>query len=45
MPDLIRVVPEFLSNGEGLNRFSRHVLPNLSKISDLSKVSKKDRIV
>ena len=44
MPDLMRVVPEFLSNEEGLNRFSRHVLPKLSKINDLSKVSKKDRI-
>ena len=44
MPGLMHVVPEFLSNEEGLNRFSWHVLPKLSKITDLSKVSKKDQI-
>ena len=36
---LMHVVLEFLSNGEGLNRSLRHVLPKLSKINDLSKVS------
>ena len=30
---LIRVVLEFLSNGESLNRSSRHVSPKLSKIT------------
>ena len=33
MPDLMRVVLEFLSNGEGLNRFLQHVLPKLGKIT------------
>ena len=33
MPDLMHVFLEFLSNEEGLNRFSRHVLPKLSKIT------------
>ena len=33
MPDLMGVVLEFLSNGKGLNRFSWHVLPKLSKIT------------
>ena len=33
MPDLMRVVLEFLSNGESLNRSSRHVSPKLSKIT------------
>ena len=44
MPDLMRMVPEFLSIGEGLNHFLWHVLPKLSKITDLSKVIKKDQI-
>ena len=33
MPDLMRVVLEFLSNREGLNCFLRYVLPKLSKIT------------
>ena len=33
MPDLMRVVLEFLSNGEGLNRFLQNVLPKLGKIT------------
>ena len=33
MPDLMGVVLEFLYNTEGLNRFLRHVLPILSKIT------------
>ena len=40
VPDLMRVVLEFLSNG-GLNCFSWHVLPKASKITDLSKVVQK----
>ena len=46
MPDLIGMVLEFLSNREGSNCFSRHVLPKLSELNNcaLSKVSKKDRI-
>ena len=33
MPDLMHVVLEFLSNGEGLDHFLRHVLPELCKIN------------
>ena len=33
MPDLLRVVLEFLSNGEGLDRFLQHVLLKLGKIT------------
>ena len=40
--DLMPVVLEFLSNEEGLNCFLWHVLSKLSKITDMSKVSKKD---
>ena len=31
--NLMPLILEFLSNGEGLDRFSRHVLPTLSKIT------------
>ena len=37
------MVLEFLSNGEGLDCFSRYVLPKLSKVTELSIVSKKNR--
>ena len=33
MPDLMHVVLEFLSNGEGLDHFLQHVLPELCKIN------------
>ena len=33
MPNLVHVVLEFLSNGEGLNRFLWHVLYKLGKIT------------
>ena len=42
MPDLMPVVLEFLSNEEGLNCFLWHDLSKLCKITDMSKVSKKD---
>ena len=43
--DLMHLVLEFLSNGGGLNCFSWHVLPKLSKITETCpKVNKMDRI-
>ena len=45
MPHLMCMVPEFLSNGGGLNCFLWHILSKLSKITvDQSNVSKKDEI-
>ena len=44
MPDLVCLVLEFLSKKEGLDGFSWHVLLKVSKITDLSKGSKKDLI-
>ena len=40
-PQILCVVLEFLSNGEVLNCFSRHIIP---KLTDLSTVSKKEQI-
>ena len=41
LPQILCVVLEFLSNGEVLNCFSRHIIP---KLTDLSTVSKKEQI-
>ena len=43
LPDLCMVV-KFLSNRDGLDCFSQHNLPKLIKITDLSRVIKREKI-